>query len=81
MGSKTDVWQGRWRLWVLKTLETKGPMHEYGIARRIQQTSGDALALNYGTLYPALPKLEQKGATRAEWGAFRTTTAGRSPMR
>ena len=67
MGSKTDVWQGTLALMVLKTLETMGPMHGYGIARRIEQTSGDALALNYGTLYPALLKLEQEGAIRAEW--------------
>jgi Transcriptional regulator PadR-like family len=64
MGSKTDVWQGTLALMVLKTLETLGPMHGYGIARRIEQTSGDALALNYGTLYPALPKLEQGNSVR-----------------
>jgi hypothetical protein len=53
---------------VLKTLETMGPMHGYGIARRIEKTSGDALALNSETLYPALLKLEQEGMIRAEWG-------------
>jgi PadR family transcriptional regulator PadR len=79
MGSKTDVRQGTLALMVLETLETMGPMHWYGIARRIEQTSGDALALNCGTLYPALLKLEQEGAIRAS-GAFRTTTAGRSSM-
>src|SRR5579862_485472 len=68
MGDKADVWQGTLALMVLKTLETMGPMHGYGIARRIEQTSGDALALNYGTLYPALLKLEQEGSIRAEWG-------------
>ena len=68
MDSKTDVWQGTLALMVLKTVETMGPMHGYGIARRIEQTSADALALNYGTLYPALLKLEQEGAIRAEWG-------------
>ena len=53
---------------VLKTLETLGPLHGYGIARRIEQTSGDLLSLNYGTLYPALLKLEQEGAIASEWG-------------
>src|SRR5690242_8766396 len=53
---------------VLKTLETMGPQHGYGIARRIEQTSGHLLALNYGTLYPALLKLEQEGYISSEWG-------------
>jgi transcriptional regulator len=53
---------------VLKTLETLGPLHGYGIARRIEQTSGDILSLNYGTLYPALLKLEQEGAISSDWG-------------
>src|SRR6201988_5226088 len=68
MGDKTDVWQGTLALMVLKTLETMGPMHGYGLARRIEQTSGDALQLNYGTLYPALLKLEQEGYIRSSWG-------------
>ena len=68
MGDKTDVWQGTLSLIVLKTLEAMGPLHGYGIARRIEQTSGDLLALNYGTLYPALLKLEQEGAIASEWG-------------
>jgi transcriptional regulator len=68
MGDKTDVWQGTLALMVLKTLESLGPLHGYGIARRIEQTSGDVLALNYGTLYPALLKLEQEGAIVSEWG-------------
>jgi PadR family transcriptional regulator, regulatory protein PadR len=68
LSGKTDVWQGTLALMVLKTIETMGPMHGYGIARRIEQTSGDTLALNYGTLYPALLKLEQEGAIHAEWG-------------
>src|SRR3954471_20513965 len=68
MGSKMDVWQGTLALMVLKTLETLGPLHGYGIARRIEQTSGDLLALNYGTLYPALVKLEQEGAIASSWG-------------
>ena len=68
MGDKTDVWQGTLALMVLRTLETIGPLHGYGIARRIEQTSGDLLSLNYGTLYPALVKLEQEGFVTAEWG-------------
>ena len=68
MGNKTDVWQGTLALMILKTLETMGPQHGYGIARRIEQTSGDVLSLNYGTLYPALVKLEQEGFIAAEWG-------------
>ena len=63
-----DVWQGTLALMVLKTLETLGPLHGYGIARRIEQTSGDRLAVNYGTLYPALLKLEQEGFISSEWG-------------
>jgi transcriptional regulator len=68
MSDKTDVWQGTLALMVLKTLETMGPLHGYGIARRIEQTSGDLLAVNYGTLYPALLKLEQEGYIASEWG-------------
>lgn len=68
MGGKNDVWQGTLALMVLKTLETMGPQHGYGLARRIEQTSGDRLELNYGTLYPALLKLEQEGYIRAKWG-------------
>lgn len=68
MGSKTDVWQGTLALMVLKTLETMGPLHGYGIARRIEQTSRNLLELNYGTLYPALLKLEQEGYITSEWG-------------
>lgn len=60
MGSKDRRLAGTLALMVLKTLETMGPMHGYGVARRIEQTSGDALALNSGTLYPALLKLEQE---------------------
>ena len=68
MGDKSDVWQGTLALMVLKTLETIGPQHGYGLARRIEQTSGDELQLNYGTLYPALLKLEQEGYIRSRWG-------------
>jgi transcriptional regulator len=68
MSEKKDVWQGTLALMVLKTLDTLGPLHGYGIARRIEQTSGDLLAVNYGTLYPALLKLEQEGYISSEWG-------------
>ena len=64
---KTDVWQGTLALMVLRTLETMGSQHGYGLARRIEQTSGDRLQLNYGTIYPALLKLEQ-GSIRSKWG-------------
>ena len=65
---KKDVWQGTLALMVLKTLQSMGPLHGYGIARRIEQTSGDLLLVNYGTLYPALLKLEQEGYISSEWG-------------
>jgi len=68
MGEKTDVWQGTMTLMVLRTLEAMGPQHGYGLARRIEQISGDVLQLNYGTLYPALLKLEQEGYIRSRWG-------------
>src|ERR1700735_786848 len=68
MGEKKDVWQGTLALMVLKTLESMGELHGYGIARRIEQISGDVLSLNYGTVYPALLKLEQEGAIVSEWG-------------
>src|SRR5437764_12357340 len=68
MGKQSDVWQGTLALMILKTLESMGPQHGYGIARRIEQTSGQLLAVNYGTLYPALLKLEQEGYITSEWG-------------
>ena len=89
MGGKTDVWQGTLALMVLKTLEAMGPQHGYGIARRIEQTSGHRITLNYGTLYPALLKLEQEGWIDAEWGTsennrrakfYSLTKAGRKQM-
>jgi PadR family transcriptional regulator len=85
MANKADVWQGTLALMVLKTLQTMGPLHGYGIARRIEQTSGDQLSVNYGTLYPALLKLEQEGYISSEWGVsdnnrkakyYRLTRAG-----
>ncbi|HLY62892.1 MAG TPA: PadR family transcriptional regulator [Terriglobia bacterium] len=89
MSDKTDVWQGTLALMVLKTLETLGPLHGYGIARRIEQTSGDLLSVNYGTLYPALLKLEQEGYIASEWGMsdnnrkakfYKLTRAGRKQI-
>jgi transcriptional regulator len=89
MSDKTDVWQGTLALMVLKTLETMGPLHGYGIARRIEQTSGDLLAVNYGTLYPALLKLEQEGYIASDWGVsennrkakfYKLTRAGRKQV-
>lgn len=86
MSEKADVWQGTLALMILKTLETMGPLHGYGIARRIEQTSGKVLSVNYGTIYPALLKLEQEGAISAAWGVsdhhrkakyYRLTRAGR----
>mgnify|MGYP000855273554 CR=1 FL=1 len=68
MSPRTEVWQGTLALMVLKTLDTLGAQHGYGIARRIEQTSGHQLVLNYGTLYPALVKLEQEGYISASWG-------------
>lgn len=89
MGEKADVWQGTLALMVLKTLDTLGPLHGYGIARRIEQTSGELLAVNYGTLYPALLKLEQEGYISSEWGVssnnrkakyYKLTRAGRKQL-
>jgi PadR family transcriptional regulator, regulatory protein PadR len=68
MKDKADVWQGTLALMILKTLDTMGSQHGYGIARRIEQTSDDLLAVNYGTLYPALLKLEQEGYIASSWG-------------
>jgi PadR family transcriptional regulator PadR len=89
MGGKTDVWQGTLALMVLRTLQTLGPLHGYGIARRIEQVSGEMLRLNYGTLYPALLKLEQEGYVRSRWGTsennrrarfYHLTRAGRAHL-
>lgn len=89
MSEKADVLQGTLALMVLKTLETLGSLHGYGIARRIEQTSGDLLTVNYGTLYPALLKLEQEGSISSEWGIsennrkakfYKLTRAGRKQI-
>jgi PadR family transcriptional regulator len=86
---ENDVWQGTLALMVLKTLESMGPLHGYGIARRIEQTSGDRLIVQYGTLYPALLRLEQEGYIVSEWGVsennrrarfYRLTRAGRKQV-
>lgn len=69
MKEKPDVRQGTLALMILKTLEVLGPLHGYGIARRIEQISGDLLAVNQGTLYPVLLKLEHEGVIASEWGA------------
>ena len=66
--SKMEVWQGTLALMVLKTLNALGPQHGYGIAKRIEQTSGNLLEINQGTLYPVLLKLEQEGSIASEWG-------------
>jgi transcriptional regulator len=88
-GDKSDVWQGTLALMVLKTLESLGALHGYGIARRIEQISGNKLAVNYGTLYPALLKLEQEGYITSEWGVsdnnrkakyYKLTRAGRKQV-
>jgi transcriptional regulator len=90
MGKKSDVWQGTLALMILKSLDTLGPLHGYGIARRIEQVSGDRLLVNYGTLYPALVKLEQEGAVAAEWGIsennrrarfYKLTRAGQAQLK
>jgi PadR family transcriptional regulator, regulatory protein PadR len=70
--SRSDVLQGTLDLMVLKTLESMGPLHGYGIARRIEQVSGDTLTLNQGTIYPALLRLEQRGWIQSEWGLSET---------
>jgi PadR family transcriptional regulator, regulatory protein PadR len=89
MKEKTDVLQGTLALMVLKTLDVLGPLHGYGIARRIEQISGDLLTLNQGTLYPLLLKLEQEGSIDSEWGAsennrkarfYRLTRSGRKQL-
>jgi transcriptional regulator len=67
MADKMDVKQGTLALMILRTLDVLGPQHGYGVARRIEETSSNRLQLNYGTLYPALVKLEQEGFVKSEW--------------
>jgi PadR family transcriptional regulator PadR len=87
MSERSEVWQGTLALMILKTLEVMGPLHGYGLARRIEQTSGNRFVLNYGTLYPALLKLEHEGALKSAWGVsennrkakyYELTKAGRT---
>jgi transcriptional regulator len=89
MGKKPDVLQGTLALMVLKTLDVLGPLHGYGVARRIEQISGDLLSVNQGTLYPVLLKLEHEGVIASEWGAsennrraryYRLTRAGQKRL-
>jgi len=90
MKEKADVLQGTLALMTLKTLDVLGPLHGYGIARRIEQISGDLLSVNQGTLYPVLLKLEQEGSIASEWGSsdnnrrarfYRLTRDGRKRLR
>ena len=89
MTQRSEILQGTLDLMVLQTLDAMGPMHGYGIARRIEQISGDLLAVNQGTLYPLLLKLEHEGAIASEWGVsdnnrrarfYRLTSAGRKQL-
>src|SRR3954447_23068005 len=90
MAEKADVHQGTLALMVLKTLDVLGLLHGYGIARRIEQISGELLSVNQGTLYPVLLKLEQEGAIASDWGTsennrkarfYRLTRDGRKQLR
>src|ERR1700721_1883270 len=89
MPPKSDIPQGTLALMVLKTLDLLGPLHGYGIARRIEQISGELLAVNQGTLYPLLLRLENEGAIASDWGAsennrrarfYSLTRAGRKQL-
>jgi PadR family transcriptional regulator PadR len=70
--NRPDVLQGTLDLMVLKTLESMGPLHGYGIARRVEQVSANTLSLNQGTIYPALLRLQQRGWVKAAWGTSET---------
>jgi len=89
MSEKAEVWQGTLALMVLRALDMLGPQHGYGIARRIERIGGDSLAVNHGTLYPVLLKLEQEGSIASEWGVsennrkakfYRLTRSGRKAL-
>ena len=89
MKDKKEVWQGTLAIMVLQTLDTMGPIHGYGIARRIEQISEDLLSVNHGTLYPVLLRLEQEGSIASEWGVsennrkarfYRITRAGKKEL-
>ena len=88
--TKAEIWQGTLALMILKTLDTMGALHGYGLARRIEQVSGDRLVLNYGTIYPALLRLEQEGSIVSEWKLsdnnrkakyYRLTRAGQQQLK
>lgn len=90
MKQKKDVQQGTLALMILKTLDVMGPLHGYGVARRIEQISGDLLSVNQGTLYPVLLRLEQEGAIASEWDSsennrrarfYRLTRAGQTLLK
>ena len=89
MTDRLEVKQGTLALMILRTLDVLGPLHGYGIARRIEETSANRLSLNYGTLYPALLKLEQEGFVKTHWGQsennrkakfYALTAAGRKQL-
>ncbi len=89
MNDRSDIWQGTLAIMVLRTLDTMGPQHGYGLASRIEQISGNRLSVNHGTLYPVLLKLEQEGSIKSTWGAsannrrarfYRITPAGRKQL-
>src|SRR5215213_6352064 len=89
MRNKSDVWQGTLALMILKTLNLNRSLHGYGIGRQIEETSAGVLSINYGTLYPALLKLEQEGYISSEWGLsdnnrkakfYQLTRAGRKQI-
>ena len=89
MGGRADIMQGTLDLMVLRTLETLGPLHGWGIAQRLEQVSEEALRVNQGTLYPALLRLEQRGLIRSKWGTsdnnrraryYSLTAAGRRQL-
>ncbi len=90
MKERAEVWQGTLALMILRTLDAMGPLHGFGIARRIEQVSQDRLSINYGTVYPALIRLEQEGSIDSEWGVsgnnrkakyYRLTAAGRKHLK
>ena len=89
MKDKSEVWQGTLAIMVLRTLDVLGPQHGYGIARRIDQISGNLLSVNHGTLYPVLLRLEQEGSIASDWGVsennrkarfYRLTKSGKKAL-
>ena len=89
MKDKNEIWQGTLAIMVLRTLDTMGPQHGYGLASRIEQISANLLSVNHGTMYPVLLKLEQEGSIKSEWGVsennrkarfYRITAAGRRQL-